>query len=194
MNALWGIFRHAAAPVVALAVFLSVPASPPKAQAQGFVMDGCPMQGTRNLASTIFGPYQYSAAGSNEVFAGAVSGILPADADITNCIFVRRMLPGPKIDRSSDMLSSGFGQLANAAALQATWKNLISRLGLTTSQRGKLHLAGKPGFVAGYRDGDPKNMIGFALWLQTTQGPLYNVPALRLSPLVTYYVCAGKSC
>jgi len=192
MNKRYFVRRSAALLVAAAFGFISQGA-PPKAQAapSGFIVEGCPLLGTRTLAAKIFGSYEFSGSGSTDVLPDTLKAWFPKVAGITACLFARKI--GPHQDLEGDGLYSGFGQVANSAALSETWKSMKSRLGLQETRLGVLHIAEKPGYVAGYRDG--QNMIAFTFWLTTMHDPkLMSVPGSRLRPFVTTFVCAGNKC
>ena len=177
------------------AVSLTILGLPQKAQAgpsSTFSVPGCPLLGTRTLAGTIFGSYEWSAGGGRDFPAGrTMMGLLPAGAYITECGFVRKWdAAEDAATPDSDILLSGFGQLSDSGALLETWNRITSRLGLTPVRQGRLHFAERPGLVIGYRDG--LNTIAFAYWMANMHGEYENVPGSRLRPFVTTVVCAPR--
>jgi len=192
MNKRYFVRRSAALLVAAAFGFISQGA-PQKAEAapSGCIVEGGPLLGTRTLAAKIVGSYEYSGGGSTDVLPDTLKAWFPKVAGITAGLFARKI--GPHQDLEGDGLYSGFGQVANSAALSETWKSMKSRLGLQETRLGVLHIAEKPGYVAGYRDG--QNMIAFTFWLTTMHDPkLMSVPGSRLRPFVTTFVCAGNKC
>jgi hypothetical protein len=159
-----------------------------------FTVEGCPLLSTRTLAPKIFGSYEWSAGGGKDFPPGrTMAGFLPAGADIVECGFIRKWDASEQAATpDSDILLAGFGTVQSSAALVETWNNLKAKLGLQTSQRGSLHLAERPGFSAGYRDG--LNTIAYAYWMINMQGEFESVPASRLRPFVTAIVCAAHTC
>lgn len=173
----------AAAALCPMSAFPStVKAEPPTM----FSVPECPViPSAAAVARKIFGSYEWSAGGGKNFLAGhAMMDLLPAGAYITECVFVRKWDASQNAAADdSDILISGYGQLANSAALLQTWNRVISKLGITPMQRGRYHFAERPGLSVGYRDG--VNEIAFAYWMVNKQGELESVPGSRLRPFVT---------
>ena len=159
-----------------------------------FGVVGCPLLGTRTLAGTIFGSYEYSAGGERDFTPGAAMlQLLPAGGSVVECVFVRRWdAKKAAATPDSDILISGYGLFSNSSARSHSWNALIAKLGLTTTSSKKLHYAERQGFSAGYRDG--LNTIAFAFWMSDPKWDYENVAPTTLRPFVTTVVCAGYTC
>lgn len=172
-----------------VAVALSAALGPLKANAAPspmFSVPGCPViPSAAAVAQKIFGQYEFAAGGGKNFLPGhAMMDLLPAGAYITECVFVRKWDASQNAAADdSDILISGYGQLANSAALLQTWHRVTSKLGITPMQQGRYHFAERSGLSVGYRDG--VNEIAFAYWMVNKQGELESVPGSRLRPFVT---------